>query len=61
MNLEQWGMDEIPAWYSTSTFLDFANCTSDPLSEWDLKEEEEIIDNNIYKILPKEEFLIEGI
>ncbi len=52
MNLEHWCMDEVPAWDSTSTLLNSANCVDDSFSEGDLNKEEEIIDDNLLKILP---------
>ncbi len=45
-------MDEGLAWDSTSTFLDFSNCTNDSYSKEDLREEEENADDNLYEILP---------
>jgi len=45
-------VDEGLAWDSTSTFLDFANCTNDSHFKEDLREEEENADNNLYEILP---------
>jgi hypothetical protein len=61
MSLEQWCIDEIPAWDSTSTLSNSANCINDSLSERDFREEEEIANYNLYKILPIEEFLIEEL
>jgi hypothetical protein len=45
-------VDEGLAWDSTSTFLDFSNCTNDSYSKEDLREEEENADDNLYEILP---------
>jgi hypothetical protein len=45
-------VDEGLAWDSTSTFPDFANCTNDPHSKEDLREEEENANDNLYEILP---------
>jgi hypothetical protein len=61
MNLEQCCADEKPTLDSTSTFSNYANCINDSFSEGDLKEKEENVDNNLYKILFIEEILIEEL
>ncbi len=61
MSLEQWCTGEVPSWDSTSTPPDFVKCTDDSFSKRDLREEEEITDDNICKILSTEEFMIEEL
>jgi hypothetical protein len=61
MSLEQWCTNEVLAWDSTSTLLDFVDFINNYLFKRDLKEEEEITNDNIYKILPIEEFMTEEL
>lgn len=58
MSLEQWHTNEVPSCDSTSTFLDSTNYTDDSFFEGDLREEEEITNDNLCKILPTKEFMI---
>jgi len=61
MNLEQCCADERPTLDSISTFSNYANCINDSLSEGNLKEKEENVDNNLCKTLFIEEILIEEL
>jgi hypothetical protein len=61
MSLEQSCADERLALDSSLTFSNYANCTNDSLSQGNLKEEEQNVDNNLYKILSIEEILIEKL
>jgi hypothetical protein len=47
MSLEQWCMSEVPSWDSTSTFLNSAYCIDDSFFNGDLREEEEITNDNL--------------
>ncbi len=61
MSLEQWCTGEVPSWDSTSTLLDFAECIDDSFFEGNLREEEEIADDDLSKIFSTEEFMIEEL
>ncbi len=61
MSLEWWCANERPALDSTLTFINCANCSNDSLSKGDLREEEENVNNNFYKILSIEEIMIEEL
>ncbi len=61
MSLEWWCANERPALDSTLTFINCANCSNDSLFKGDLREEEENVNNNFYKILSIEEIMIEEL
>ncbi len=61
MNLEQLCTIEGSSWHFASIVLDFANCTDGSLSKKDLSESKDIVDDNLDKIMPTEEVLIEKL
>ncbi len=61
MSLEQLCTIEGSSWDFASIVIDFANCVNDYLFKEDLSESKEIVDDNIDKILPMEEIIIENL
>ncbi len=61
MSLEYWCIGEIPSWDSISALPNFVECINDSFFERDLKEEEEIANDNFCKISSTEEFMIEEL
>jgi hypothetical protein len=49
------------SWDFASIVIDSANCVNDYLSKEDLSESKEIVDDNIDKILPIEDIIIENL
>lgn len=61
MNLEQLCATKNFAWDFTSTCPNSTTCTNDSFSKEDLSKIEGNVNDNIYKILPIEEIMIEKL
>lgn len=61
MSLEQLCTIEGSSWDFASIVIDSTNCVNDYLSKEDLSESKEIVDDNIDKILPIEDIIIENL